>query len=91
MTTRKAMEEFMEKAEQAIDYAEGQYKEFSKQEHANDDEYTKALQQLELIHKELSTVHNSSTDQQREDLRRMRMRMEDLQHKMITHEPWKEA
>lgn len=91
MTTRKAMDEFMEKAEQAMDFAEEQYKEFSKQEHANDDEFTSALQQLELIHKELSSIHNSSTDQQREDLRRMRMRLEDLQHRMITHKPWKEA
>lgn len=91
MTTRKAMEEFMEKAEQAMDYADNQYKEFSKQEHANNDEYTQALQQLELIHHELSAVHNSANDQQREDLRRMRMRMEELQHKMITHKPWKEA
>jgi hypothetical protein len=91
MTTRKAMEEFMAKCEQAMDYAEDQYRQFSQQEHANDDEYTQGLQQLELIHKELSSIHNSSTDQQREDLRRMRMRMEDLQHKMITHKPWEEA
>ena len=53
MTTRKAMEEFMAKSEQAMDYAEEQYIKFSKQEHANDDEYTQALQQLELLHKEL--------------------------------------
>ncbi|MDF2557485.1 MAG: hypothetical protein K0R71_1313 [Bacillales bacterium] len=91
MTTRKAMDEFMAKAEQAISFAEEQYIAYSKQEHLNDDEYTMALQQLELLHKELTPVHNSANDQQREDLRRMRMRFEELQHKMITHKPWKEA
>lgn len=91
MTTHKAMDDFMAKAEQAIGFAEEQYIEYSKQQHLNDDEYTMALQQLELLHKELTAVHNSANDQQREDLNRMRMRFEDLQHKMITHKPYEKA
>ncbi len=87
MTTRKAMEEFLEKCEEVIGYADEQYQTFSKQEHANDNEFTAALQQMELIHHELSAIHNSANDQQREDLRRMRMRLEEMQHNMITHRP----
>ncbi len=70
-----------------IAYASVQYQTFSQQEHANDDEFTIALQQIEEIHRELSSVHNSATDQQREDLRRKRMQLEELQHNMITHKP----
>ena len=66
-----------------FDYAEDQYKQSSLQEHYNDDDYTKALQQLEETYQDIAKMAHSANSQQREQLHRMRLQLQQLQNSMI--------
>jgi hypothetical protein len=83
MATRDSMDNLMQQVEDAIRYAEEQYKQSSLQEHYNDDDYTKALQQLEDTYLDIAKMAQSANSQQRDQLHRMRLQLQQLQNTMI--------
>lgn len=83
MATRESMDNLMQQCEDALRYAEDQYKQSSLQEHYNDDDYTKALQQLEETYQDIAKMAHSANSQQREQLHRMRLQLQQLQNSMI--------
>jgi len=86
MATRESMDNLMQQVEDAIRYAEEQYKQSSLQEHYNDDNYTDALQQLEETYQDIAKMAHSANSQQREQLHRMRLQLQQLQNSMILEE-----
>lgn len=83
MATRESMDNLMQQCEDAIRYAEDQYKQSSLQEHYNDDDYTQALQSLEETYQDIAKMAHSANSQQREQLHRMRLQLQQLQNSMI--------
>ncbi|MGG3914934.1 YtzC family protein [Rossellomorea vietnamensis] len=89
MATRNSMDECIQKCEDAIRYAQQQYKAGTQQEHYHDVEYTQAMQQLEEAVNDVAHMANSANSQQREQLHRMRLQLQALQNEMILldHDP----
>jgi hypothetical protein len=83
MATRQSVDEFLQRCEDVIRYAKEQYTGAQKQEHYNDTEYTKAQQMLEEANNELAHLALSCNAQQREQLHRMRLQLQQLQNEMI--------
>lgn len=83
MATRQAIEQFLQQCEESIEFADQQYVESNKQEHHNVRNYTEAMQQLEQVYQELMQLYRSANDQQREQLHRARLRLQQMQNKMI--------
>ncbi len=83
MATRDSMDSLMQQCEDAIRYAQDQLEESSLQQQYNDDDYTIALQQLEERYQEICKMAHSANSQQREQLHRMRLHIQQLQNKMI--------
>lgn len=83
MATRESVENLLQKCEDVLSYAQEQYKESSLQEHYNNDDYTNALQQLENTYHDIAKMAHSANSQQREQLHRMRLQIQQLQNTMI--------
>lgn len=83
MATRDSMEELIQQCEDAIRFAQEQYKESSLQEHYNNDEYTGALQRLENTYQDIAKMAHSANSQQRDQLHRMRLQVQQLQNDLI--------
>lgn len=83
MATRQSVDDLIQRCEDAIRTAQEQYLEASHQEHYNDDQYTGALQGLEEVFNDLATLANSANSQQREQLHRMRLQLQQAQNNMI--------
>ncbi len=83
MATRKSMDDFFQRCEQVIKEAEEQFVVVNRQEHYNTDDYTSVLQQLEESYNDLADLAHSANGQQREQLHRMRLRIQQLQNTMI--------
>lgn len=83
MATRQSVEEFLQRCEDVIRFAKEQYTEAQKQEHYNITEYTNAQQMLEQTVNDLAHLARSCNTQQREQLHRMRLQLEQLQNEMI--------
>ncbi|MEH7118084.1 YtzC family protein [Neobacillus vireti] len=83
MATRDSMDTLMQQVEDTIRYAEDQFKQSSLQEQYNDDGYTNALQQLEQTYQDICKMAHSANSQQREQLHRMRLQIQQLQNSMI--------
>ncbi|MCM2531362.1 YtzC family protein [Neobacillus pocheonensis] len=83
MATRDSMDNLMQKCEDAIRYAQNQYRESSLQQQYNNDDYTKALQGLEETYQDIATMAHSANSQQREQLHRMRLQLQQVQNTMI--------
>lgn len=83
MTTRQSIDNFINRCESAILYAEEQYDEGSRQEHYHDVEFSDALHELEAILLQLKKMTESANAQQREQLHRVRLKIQQLQNKMI--------
>lgn len=83
MATRESVEELLQRCEETIRFANEQYTIGSTQEHYNDEQYFEALQQLEETYSDLTRMVHSANSQQREDLNRMRLRLQQLQNQMI--------
>lgn len=83
MATRESVEGLLQQCEDAISFARDQYEESSLQEHYNNDDYTTALQQLENAYHDLAKLAHSANSQQREQLHRMRLQIQQLQNTMI--------
>jgi hypothetical protein len=85
MATRQSVDELFRQCEDALRFAGDQYQESSLQEHYNDDNYTQALQQLEQAYNDLAKLAHSANGQQREQLHRMRLQLQQAQNQMILH------
>ena len=83
MATRDSMDNLMQQVEDTVRFAQEQYKQSSLQEHYNDDDYTKALQQLEDTYQDIAKMAHSANSQQREQLHRMRLQLQQLQNTMV--------
>ena len=87
MATRDSMETLIQQCEDAIRYAQEQYEESNVQQHYNNDGYTGALQSLEQTYQDVCKMAHSANSQQRDQLHRMRLQLQDLQNKMILQGP----
>lgn len=85
MATRASMEQFMQQCKETIQFAEEQFENSNKQQHYNGEDYQMALQQLENAYNDLAQLAHSSNSQQREQLHRMRLQLQQLQNQMILH------
>ncbi|WP_226670238.1 YtzC family protein [Metabacillus litoralis] len=83
MATRQSVDEYLQRCTEALEYAQDQYQTGSQQEHYNETEYTKALQQLENAVNDINHLSLSSNDQQQDQLYRMRLQLQQIQNKMI--------
>lgn len=86
MATRQSVEALLQQCEDAIRFAQEQYTEGAKQEHYNDNGYTEALQKLEDAYNDLAQLAFSANSQQREQLNRMRLQLQQAQNNMILME-----
>ena len=83
MATRNSIDAFLQRCEDTLRNAQEQYLAGKRQEHYHDLEYTQSLQGLEDVMSELQIMAHSANAQQREQLYRMRLQIEQLQNKMI--------
>jgi hypothetical protein len=83
MATRQSVDDLIQRCEDAIRHAQEQYLDASKQEHYNDDQYSTSLLELEEVYNDLATMANSANSQQREQLHRMRLQLQQAQNNMI--------
>ena len=83
MATRQSIEQCIQNCEEALQLAQEQYTEASKQEHYNDEHYIQSQQLLQTAYNELEHMAHSSNEQQRAQLNRVKMQIEQLQHEMI--------
>jgi Protein of unknown function (DUF2524) len=83
MATRASMETLSQQVEETIRFAEEQYKQSSMQEHYNENDYIEALQRLEQTYQDIATMAHSANGQQREQLHRMRLQIQQMQNNMI--------
>jgi ABC-type hemin transport system ATPase subunit len=83
MATRRSMSDFFQQCEDVMKFAEEQYKKASTQEHYNENEYTDALRKLEETYNDLAKLALSANEQQREQLHRMRLELQQMQNSMI--------
>lgn len=83
MATRESIDSLMQQCEEAIRFASDQLQEGRMQEHYNDIGYSYALQSLEDAYNDLAKLAHSANSQQREQLHRMRLQLQQLQNQMI--------
>jgi hypothetical protein len=83
MATRQSVDALIQQCEDALSFASEQYTESSLQQQYNDDNYTQALQQLEGAYNDLAQMAQSANSQQREQLHRMRLQLQQAQNQMI--------
>lgn len=83
MATRKSMDDFFQQCEDVIRFAQNEYNEANKQEHYNSDNYTEALNKIEETYNDLTGLAHSANGQQREQLHRMRLQLQQIQNSMI--------
>jgi hypothetical protein len=86
MATRQSVENLLQQCEDAIRNANEQYKDHTKQEHYNDAEFTQAMQQVETAYNDVAKMALSANGQQRDQLHRMRLQLQQVQNNMILHE-----
>lgn len=77
------MDMMMQQVEDTIRYAEEEYKQSSLQQNYNDADYVDALQRLEDTYQDICTIAHSANAQQREQLHRMRLQIQQMQNAMI--------
>ena len=83
MATLDSMNELNQQCEDVLRFANEQYQESSLQQQYNDDNYIQALQQLEGAYNDIATMAHSANGQQREELHRMRLQIQQVQNNMI--------
>lgn len=83
MATRLSVDNCIKKCDEVIKYAEEQYKAGMLQEHYYDVEFSEAMLDMEKAYQELVKLNDSANAQQRERLNRERVRLQQLQNKMI--------
>ncbi|MBI0576692.1 MULTISPECIES: YtzC family protein [Bacillaceae] len=88
MATRDSMSHLIQQCEDAIRFAQDQYREGSLQQHYNNDDYTNALQGLEQTYQDVCKMAQFANGQQREQLHRMRLQLQQIQNTMILQGPY---
>ncbi|WP_338472021.1 YtzC family protein [Niallia sp. XMNu-256] len=83
MATRDSMNELKQQCEDVLRFANDQYQESSLQQQYNDDNYIQSLQQLEKAYNDIAIMAHSANGQQREELHRLRLQIQQAQNKMI--------
>ena len=83
MATRDSVNELKQQCEDVLNFANQQYQESSLQQQYNDDNYIQALQQLEGAYNDIAIMAHSANSQQREELHRMRLQIQQAQNNMI--------
>lgn len=83
LATRQSIDQLLQQCEDAIQLAQEQYKNASMQEHYHDGDFTNALQHLEDAYNDLAKLAISANAQQREQLHRMRLQLQQVQNNMI--------
>lgn len=83
MATRQSMENLLQQCEDVIRNAQEQYEESSRQENYNEYGYTESLQQLESAYNDIAKMSLHANGQQREQLHRMRLQLQQVQNNMI--------
>lgn len=83
MAERHAIERCINEAEQAMEYAKQQLELGMRQEHYNKMNYSDAQLQLEKAYTEMETMEHYATAEQRDQLYRARLAVQQLQHQMI--------
>jgi hypothetical protein len=83
LATRQSVDQLLQQCEDAINLAQEQYKNASMQQHYNDGDYTNALQALEDAYNDLAKLAFSANAQQRDQLHRMRLQLQQVQNNMI--------
>jgi hypothetical protein len=83
MATRDSMDDLMQQCEETIRFAQEQYKNSSLQQHYNNDDYTEALQRLEDSYQDIAKIAQFANSQQREQLHRMRLQLQQVQNTLI--------
>ena len=83
MATRDSMDNLIQQCEDAIRYAQNQYRESGLQQQYNNDDYTKALQGLEETYQDIAKMAQFANSQQRDQLHRMRLQLQQVQNTMI--------
>ncbi|RJS61932.1 hypothetical protein CJ483_19350 [Bacillus sp. PK3_68] len=83
MATRQSVDECLEQCQGAINYAEEQYKQAARQEHNNDGNFSQSQLMLEDAYNQLDKLLLSANEQQREQLHRMRLQLQQMQNSMI--------
>ncbi|KAB2339006.1 DUF2524 family protein [Cytobacillus depressus] len=83
MATRESVSNLIQQCEDAIRFANDQLQVERAQEHYNENGYTDALHSLENAYNDLSKLALSANSQQREQLHRMRLQLQQLQNRMI--------
>lgn len=83
MTTRQSIDEFLQRSEDVIRAAKDQMNESAKQEYHNDGEYVYAQSQVEEVLNDLAHLALNANPQQREQLHRVRLQLQQLQNQLI--------
>lgn len=86
MATRQSVEEFLQRCEDVLRYGQEQITTARQQEHYNTTEYTDAQMQLEEATIDLAKLAQSCNSQQREQLHRMRLQLQQLQNDLTLDE-----
>ncbi|MEH7387344.1 YtzC family protein [Bacillus sp. JJ1521] len=82
MATRQSVEAFLQRCEDSLRNAQEQITIARRQEAYNATEYTDAQMQLEEVTNELAKLAMNCNGQQREQLHRMRLQLQQLQNDM---------
>jgi hypothetical protein len=83
MATRDSVDNLLQRCEDVLRFANDQYEISSTQQHFNDDTFTEALQQMEEVYNDIAKMAHSANGQQRDQLHRMRLQIQQAQNKMI--------
>ncbi|PLR98218.1 YtzC family protein [Bacillus sp. T33-2] len=83
MATRQSVDDLLHRCDLAIQNAEEEYNESSRQEQYNGLDYTDTLQTLEAAYNDLTRLAASCNAEQRDRLHRMRLRLQQTQNRMI--------
>ncbi len=83
MATRQSIGMCIQQCENALSYAQDQYQDGSRQEHYGDETYVQSQATLQEAMNDLEKLLSSSNDQQREQLYRMRMQLQQMQYNMV--------
>lgn len=86
MATRDSVDNFIHKAEDALNYATKEVTEARKNEHYNQTEYSKAQIKLEAAHNDLDDLQNSANSEQKERIYRMQLQLRAMQNEMVLDE-----
>lgn len=82
MATHESMDNLFEKCNAILRNAETQFSISSRQDNFNDENFTIAMKEVEEAYNDIAKMSLSADAQQREDLHRMRLQLQQLQNQM---------